>query len=153
MSITADFTLTAETHRNSQKVNTHISLAAASVVGHSCESDQFECNYSADGCIPTYKVRDGNIDCMRDAFDETEEAFKQLIQVYPEGEIYHRMFICCLSVDLVSHKKLFATSITDNVKGHIFHSLHLMSCYCAMNNPLQDPIFVGCFSLHRLSVL
>ncbi len=61
-------------------------------MGHCCEPDEFECNYPADGCIPRYKVRDGNIDCIRDAYDESIEAFKQLIQVYPEGETVLSIF-------------------------------------------------------------
>ncbi len=55
-------------------------------MGQSCESDEFECNYPADGCIGRHQVRDGNIDCLRDGFDETIEGFRKLLHIYPEGE-------------------------------------------------------------------
>ncbi len=53
----------------------------------SCDAEEFECNYPADGCIPWSKVYDGVVDCLRDGADEAAEAKKMAaLEKFPEGK-------------------------------------------------------------------
>ena len=51
-------------------------------------SEMFECHYFDDGFIAMEDVYDGEINCMRDGHDETEEARRvSALNLFPEGKI------------------------------------------------------------------
>ncbi len=52
-----------------------------------CEPGEFQCNFAADGCIPDKKVYDGEVDCLRDGYDESPKVRQQVAGLlFPNGK-------------------------------------------------------------------
>ncbi len=77
----------------------------------SCGLNELSCKYPSDGCISWEKVCDGEVDCIRDGYDEDKSFLDSVaVSIFSEGKIEKNAF-CGQSLKQIQTHQLLLLNV------------------------------------------